>query len=567
VVEKMGQKRKLFWIAFAFVFLSFFLYQLIVFTESIHSEGLMMISDIGEKILGVDFVKKEFIYPHPREKKILPFLSIVKHDFLPYLRLKIFELEIPILWKEYHGGLLAWLFKILDKLFFFLGDYLRTAVKLTIFAILFTFLFLYFLFKLLEGYFFINKFVVYSMLFFTLSSPIFHFLKNTFHHSQACIFILIMLYFLKKRRYILSGLFAGLAVYSYLPIVFAILGLTLTSFLYHRSFKTVFFVGLFSLIFSSPHLYYILSSKNEVFHNVYNCSNCVGLFPPSTLNYFVRGQREFLGLYDLFKILLYLFVSLVFLPFKIHDLVSSLHQLKESFSVSDVMIRYGALIQPPPFKYISDVAIVVHLIILAFGIFYIKRRFEIVAYFFSLFFYGLLSKYFMLLPKMIYFFFPIYVLVAVRVFNEFVLHKQKLIMFIFILSSVLRLAEFIQLGRNIRAIDLKTNLEVINFFKNKNVKSNEILLYCFPPPFKIFTNGKLNPPVFLFIFEKADEFLRKRTVEFVIKQTNFKYIVFDISLLKLVYEIIWDENKKLDLRIVFRNDDFFIVEVERYEDR
>ena len=71
----------------------------------------------------------------------------------------------------------------------------------------------------------------------------------------------------------------------------------------------------------------------------------------------------------------------------------------------------------------------------------------------------------------------------------------------------------------------------------------------------------------MFIFEKADEFLRKRTIEFVIKQSNFKYIVFDISFLKHVYEIIWYKNKKLDLRIVFRNDDFFIVEVERYENR
>jgi hypothetical protein len=559
--SEIVEKKKLFWVAFAFLFFSILFFHLIIFPEAPNSEGLMMISDIGERILGIDFSKKEFIYLHPREKKILPFLSVVKQDFFPQLKLKIFGAEVPISWKEYHGGLLAWFFKILDKLFFFLGEFLRSQIKIYLFHSLFSFFFLFFLFRLLKEYFFIDKFVVYSLLFFTLTSSIFYYFRSALHHSQAGIFILGIIYFLKNRRYILAGLFAGLAVYSYLPIIFAVSGITLAYFLYQRDFRFIFFVALFSIIFSAPHLYYIYSSQNESFYEVYNCSNCVGLFPPNTLNYHIRGH---LDLYETFKILLEIFISLFFLLFKISEVLGlAFRELRESFSLSDVMLKYGMLIHPPPLKKISDAANLIHLIILAFGIFYIKRRFEIVVYLLSLVFYALLSKHFLLLPKMIYFLFPIYALVAVRVFNEFILHRQNIIALIFVVSSILRLAEFIHLNKNLWLIDLKTNLEVIDFFKDKEVKSDEILLYCYPPPFKIFTNGRLNPPVFLLIFEKFDDFITKRSIEFVINQTNFKYIVFDISFLQHVFQIIENDDKGLELKIVFRNAAFFVAEIER----
>ncbi len=135
----------------------------------------------------------------------------------------------------------------------------------------------------------------------------------------------------------------------------------------------------------------------------------------------------------------------------------------------------------------------------------------------------------------------------------------------------MRLAEFVQLGKNVSGvIDLKTNLEVINFFKDKDVRSDEILLYCLPPAFKIFTNGKLNPPVFLPIFEKMDEHVRRKTVEFVIEHTTFKYIVLDNLLIRYVYDIIYDKKldlNKIDLKIVFRNGAFSIIKVTRYDNK
>ncbi len=561
---------RLFWLAFALVFTSFILFYLIVLPEAPHSEGLMMISDIGEKILGVDFARREFIYPLSREEKILPFVSIIKQDFFPYLKLKIFSFEIPILWKEYHGGLLAWIFKILDKLFFFLGDFLRAELKIFLFHSLFSFLFLYFIFKLLQEHFFVDRFIIYSLIFFTLTCSIFYFFRATLHHAQAGIFILGLCYFLMKKRYVLSGLFAGLAVYSYLPIIFAVLGFALASLLYHKNFRGVFFIALFSITFSLPHLYYIFSSQNETFNYVYSCSNCVGLFPPSGLKYHLKEQ---IGFYELFKILVYLLFSLILLPVRIQEILGfAFSELKESFSVSDVMMRYGILVQYPPLKYISDIGIILNLFyVLFFGLFYIKGKFEFIAYFSSIIFYVFLSRYFMLLPKMIYFLCPIYILLAVRVLNEFFFRKQKILAFVFVVSSILRLAEFVQLGKNVRGvIDLKTNLEVINFFKDKDVRSDEILLYCLPPAFKIFTNGKLNPPVFLPIFEKMDEHVRRKTVEFVIEHTTFKYIVLDNLLIRYVYDIIYDKKldlNKIDLKIVFRNGAFSIIKVTRYDNK
>jgi Gpi18-like mannosyltransferase len=143
-------------------------------------------------------------------------------------------------------GFACVVFKILDKLFFFLGEFLRSQIKIYLFHSLFSFFFLFFLFRLLKEYFFIDKFVVYSLLFFTLTSSIFYYFRSALHHSQAGIFILGIIYFLKNRRYILAGLFAGLAVYSYLPIIFAVSGITLAYFCIRET------LGLFFLSLCSP---------------------------------------------------------------------------------------------------------------------------------------------------------------------------------------------------------------------------------------------------------------------------------------------------------------------------
>jgi len=566
-MREMSEKRKLFWLSFIFIFSSFILHS-VFFRESLHSEGLMMVSDIGEKILGINFEKNEFIFSLPREERILPFLSIVKQDFFPYLKIRFFSFEIPILWKEYHGGILAFFFKFLDKVFFFLSDFWRDIIiKIVFFHLFVSFFLIYFLLKIFEEYFFVDKKVVYSMIFFVMTSSIFYFFSNQIHHSQAGIFLLGMMYFLKKRNYFWGGILGGLAIYSYLPIVFAILGFSLTALFFHRNIKGLILISFISLIFSAPHIYYIFSSHFEDFNQIYGCSDCVGLFPPYGLKYYIK--KEGLSFYDLSKILFFILTSLFFLIFRISEtLYSVLYNIKESFSVSDVMIRYGILVSPPPLKTLSDISIYFHLFILAIGIIYMRRRFEVVAYVLSTIIYYLLSRYFLLVPKMIYILFPIYVIIVVRVFFEFASRNMRFFTLILVISSFLRLSEFIDLSENIKAnIRFKENYEVINFFEDKNVRSEDILLYCLPPPFKSFTNGKLNPPVLLLFFEKIEPDMRMKTIDFVIKQSTFRYIVFDNVLLKFIPYNYFADLEKINFKIVFRNNAFFIAEIERPDKR
>jgi hypothetical protein len=522
----------------------------------------MMVSDIGKTILGIDFVKEEFIYPRPREKKILPFLSIIKQDFFLFLKLRLFGVEVPLTWKDYHGILLMNIVKLLDKIFFFIGEFWRLVLKAFVYHFINSFFLLYFLFKLLERYFFIDRFIAFSLIFCVLTLPVFYFFVRM-HHPQPAIFILGMLYFLMERRYVLAGIFGGLAAYSYLPITFAVLGLTLTSLLYHRSFKGVILIALFFLIFTSPSLYYIFSSQGEDFHQVYNCSNCIVFFPPKELKaYFREDMRNF---FNLFEVLVYLLFSVIFLPLNFSDILGSVFSnLKDSFSVSDVMLGYGYFGQIQDFKYkgLAEISILLNLLILGLGILYIMRRFEVVAYIFSLIFYVLLSRYFRMVPKMIYILSPIYFLISVRVINEFLMRRKKILVLIFFISCFLRLSEFIDIAGKVKAsLRWKDNKEVVDFFKDKNVKSEDILLYSLPVAFKIFSEGRLNPPVFLLVFEKLDPFLRKKTMEFVIYKSNFRYLIFDINFIQHLYDIL--ERDKENLKIVFKNEGFIIVEVKR----
>jgi hypothetical protein len=367
-----------------------------------------------------------------------------------------------------------------------------------------------------------------------------------------------------EKRYVLAGVFGGLAVHTYLPIPYAILGLTLTSFLYHRNLKGVILVALLSTIFFAPSIYYIFSSLNQNFHLHYSCSNCIITLPSlEMVKPFFRGETG--SLYDLYKILGYVLISLIFLPFKLPDILGTiLSNLREAFSVSDIMSRYGFLAHSINSKYknLTDLGITVNLLVLVLGIFYIRRRFEVVAYFLSLIFYVLFSSHLALLPKMIYVLLPIYLLISVRVINEFVLRKQRILFLIFLVSSVLRLAEFIDImGKINPSNSWSKNREVVDFFKYKDVKDEDILLYCWPPAFKIFSNGKLDPMFFLPALDSLDPLLRKKTIEFIVNKSNFRYVVFYVGFIDYLKEIL--EEDRENLKIVFNNQAFVILEIKR----
>jgi hypothetical protein len=558
--------KKLFWIAFVFIFifLSPIFTNFTIFFEAPRYEDSIMMGDYIRKIVGIDFDKGEFIYPRPRETKVLPFFSIIKEDFYYLLKIKIFGIDIPIIWRDYNG-VDPFFPVIYNKIFSFLGVFWRWYVlKEIIYHFFFSLLFLYFSFKLLERYFFIDGFIVFCLIFCALTTPTFYFLSREHHYAAASVFILGMLYFLMEKRYILAGIFGGFAVHTYLPTTYAILGLTLTSFFYHRSLKGVALIAFFSLIFFAPATYYIFSSLNENFFQIYNCSNCIiGLPSMNMIKPHLVGETRFF--YDLFKILGYLVISLIFLPFRFFEiLVSVFTNLREAFSLLEVMLRYGYLEQLVDFKFknLAYIGIIVNISAVLLGIFYIRKKFEVVAYIFSLIFYVLLSRYFMLMPRMMYFLLPVYFLISVRVVNEFTLRRRKILVLIFFISCFLRLAEFVDISGKIKpTMGWKENKEVVDFFKDKDVKSEDILIYSWPPAFKIFSNGKLDPMFFLPAIDSLDPLLRKKTIEFIVNKSNFRYLVFDIGFAHFISEIL--QESKGDVEIVFKNKAFMIVEIRR----
>jgi hypothetical protein len=163
---------------------------------------------------------------------------------------------------------------------------------------------------------------------------------------------------------------------------------------------------------------------------------------------------------------------------------------------------------------------------------------------------------------MIYVLLPIYLLISVRVINEFVLRKQRILFLIFLVSSVLRLAEFIDImGKINPSNSWSKNREVVDFFKYKDVKDEDILLYCWPPAFKIFSNGKLDPMFFLPALDSLDPLLRKKTIEFIVNKSNFRYVVFYVGFIDYLKEIL--EEDRENLKIVFNNQAFVILEIKR----
>jgi hypothetical protein len=277
----------------------------------------------------------------------------------------------------------------------------------------------------------------------------------------------------------------------------------------------------------------------------------------------IVGETRFI--YDLFKILGYLVISLIFLPFRFFEiLVSVFTNLREAFSLLEVMLRYGYLEQLVDFKFknLAYIGIIVNISAVLLGIFYIRKRFEVVAYIFSLIFYVLLSKYFMLMPRMVYFLLPVYFLISVRVVNEFTLRRRKILVLIFFISCFLRLAEFVDISGKIKpTMGWKENKEVVDFFEDKDIKSEDILIYSWPPAFKIFSDGKLDPMFFLPAIDSLDPHLRKKTIEFIVNRSNFRYLVFDIGFSHFISEII--QESKGDVEIVFKNKAFMIVEIRR----
>ncbi|GBD04061.1 hypothetical protein HRbin19_01368 [bacterium HR19] len=557
----MKKRVLLFFLLFYFILT---LTDVIFLSTPFHSEGMMMVSDIGEKISGIDFEKKEFLSPNRREKKLFLSVSIIKQDFFPYLKLKIFGLEIPILWKEYHGAIFTYLLNFLGEKLPLLQYGFKVKVLTFLYLMILGYIIFIFLVKLSDDYFFLKNKTLYILIFSLLSVSSFHFFMAQFHHLQAGTFLIITTYLIKRRKYILGGISAGLTLFSYLPLVFAVLGIFLTSLIYHRNIKKIAIALAISSVFTLPHLYYIISSQKEDVKIVYRCVDCVVMFPPNALKFHLSNAYP-LELQKFLNISFHILISIISFPLKITFFLKEIFSnIKEAFSLSDVLLRYGHITDVPPLKKISDFAIILHIIFSLLGLGYVGLSFELSAFILSAFLFVILKNYFLLIPKMLYILIPLWCLMTAKIMIRFLEGRKYLFFSAFTIACLLRVVDMWNIkelfpGR----LSLKDNYEVIKFFEDRNINQEKILIYAFPPAFKIYSNNKINPAVFLPIFEKIEPDMRERTIEFIINEGKWEYIVFDSSFEKFLSNLVEKRKLKAKLRILMKNDGYIITKIER----
>jgi len=200
--------------------------------------------------------------------------------------------------------------------------------------------------------------------------------------------------------------------------------------------------------------------------------------------------------------------------------------VKEAFSFSDIVKRYGLISSPTPLKKLSDIAIWTHIILISFGVLYVRKPYELWIIFISVTLYTILGKIFVLIPKMLYFFLPIYSVFATRAFFSF-LGKDKKLAVVFLLSGILRIVDIIGVGSKYPPyIRWEENKEVAEFVQKHNL---DVIQYSLPIAFKFLTDGKINPPFLALIFESTTPEERQKIAGFLAEITHKenKYVIID----------------------------------------
>ena len=542
-----------------FIYITLLWIILLIVRQAPHSEGVPMISEWGKPILGIDFEKQKFLYVEDgiRETKISESISLVKRDFFPYLTLKNDGREITFLWKEYHTPIFT---TIAKKIVRKIVSSERVSLSLINFVLLnmYIILIIFLTNKMLKKNF-KSPPTGYSLLFFFTASSTLSLLWQ-YHHIQTTLFLLVFIYFMEKKKYIPSALFGGLTLYSYLPSVFAVSGVSLYHFIKERNRRwKIAVVFLISLIFTIPSLTYIITSKGEDYRRIYGCSDCLVFFPPEGLKRKLgeAGEKELL---DVIHITIGK-VAEFFSPPKIFDnLWFALSNAKESFSFSDIAKRYGLISSPPPLKWLSDLAIWVHIILLLIGVFYVKKKPEFWVFTISLLVYTFMSSIFVMIPKMLYFFLPIYSVFATKVFFAF-RETNKKIALLFLISAVLRVVDIIGISEKFPPyLRWDKNKEVAEFVQKHNL---DVIQYSLPIAFKFFTDGKINPPFLALIFEKLKPEEIEKIGGFLAQKLSEegKALIIDTRMGDEIKK--GAEKKGYKTKILFKNQGFVVIKFER----
>ncbi len=551
-----------------------FLYHVYYIRQAVHSEGIQMIDEWGTPILGIDFERDKFIYADElTSSKALGKIEIIQSKIYPFLVVRLSNFELPILWKDYHTPTIITIIKfILLKL--------NIPPKYFPFIYSFSFLFLFASVYIFSAGFFLRRyfshlvFIVLISFIFLLSSPSFYVTIYQFHHIQACIFLLLFLYFLRKKNYLLAGFSGGLMLISYIPSIFILLGASLFHTIYFRSRETIIKVIstlLISLFLSGGHIFFLFysASYGNLNQPVYNCSDCIIINFTEDIKIHlgipVGTEVKRMSIYNIFSVFWQKLIHYALLPVHPSELfrkiVLALNEIKKSMSAVDISIMYGMMTEKTPFYSMANLAIWIHIIILFFGAFFLSSRYELGIYIFCLIFYLLFSEMFMILPKMFNFLLPLYSIISVRVFFRFLEHS-RIFSFIFLISGLLRISEIYGMPKKYPPyIREKENREIVEFIEKNNIKENEIVVYSLPIAFRIYSNGKINPPTVFLIFKPLEPLDISKIGGFLADKT--RYVVVDIRIKKWIIE--GAENKNFKVETLFENSAFSIINFKKQE--
>ncbi len=495
----------------------------------VHSEGIGIISDWGEIISGVDFERDKFIYSKELENKINVLgniFSLKILPFFPHLKIELFGRELTVSWIFYYTPFIPLFIKEILRPFesFELSSFYKltghpiylTLFMITLHMILFTILTSAIYLFLSERFYDIKSAFLLCILFLTFT-PAYYSLVTQLHHLQCSVFFMMFIYFLKARKDILSGVFGGLTLYSYLPASFAVAGALIYDFFKFSDFRSLLKKFLIILAFVVPYLIHFYLAIKVDFKNVYGCSDCIIYDINKNLKYMYTGGRTFAENFQL------LVGRLAKLP---SNLKATLIDIKESFSISDIYKRYGMIYDFPPLKKLADIFILVHLIVLCYGFVFLhpKDKDDILLYATCFAMYTIFSGFFVYVPKMLYILLPLYAIVATKVYFEFKKFSPTLNK-IFIISALIRIIDIAELPNKYLPYLKESEVNKIIEFAVENIEENKIAQYCFPLPFKLYSYSRYNPPAILTFLQQESLEWNERIYKFIIRK--FRFLIID----------------------------------------
>lgn len=547
--------KKVHYILFVFICFSFSIIVSIYLRQSVHSEGVGIVSVWPPVIFGIDFQKDKFIYSQEMEELVfnIGFIKIKLKSFFPYLTLVIFGKEIMISWVFYYTPFLT----------YYISEPLRNF-KLIPESIALTFIsvvILYFFSSLKLASVLFRNFIRKEIpklffLLFIIFSPSFYSLILQFHHLQSAIFLNLFIAFLLEGRYKISSIFGGLALYSYAPSIHLVLGAYITQIIRTKNLKAVLLSSIISLSFLIPYIIHIRLAEKMADHYQKVCKDCI-FYNAYTELYNFFGQK--VEGFSLDKIIPKIFQGLSQTLSSCCFVKEAFVKLKSSFSLSDIYLGYGFISQKSDLHFSSDIAnIIVLAITLIFGIIFFTKSFEVIFIIVSLFLFLLLDVIIPAVPKMLYTILPVFSCLFVKVLFK-IKNFAKDLWVILVLAMLLRISDVYKISDYyLPYFKEKETKDVVNFVL-QNKLENEIYVFSMPIAFWYYSGAKANPPLVLLAYHRGEKEDKLKIIRFLLRKT--KYVLIDAR-----FEDMFKESARyegIDMNILFKNQAYMVISSEK----